>query len=297
MALLEVVLAPRCNVASGTSRSRAARRPTVATRRPGGTAAAVRVEDRHQPTLELRRPRASPARQPGRRHAGRRARSPGDLQQVAGVVAGPRAGQQHDVVAGPLALDPHTTRGRPRQRVKPVARAGRASGRSSASGSRAGGCAASSCNRTSRRRSMLQEAVSAGSRTTGRIQPQVIGTAPWSLCSKATRRLRPSVEDSSVRSASPCRRRRSAGPPAPIVAARSVRPSAPTGRSRPRRSRPPTATTTTGRTVARMERPGAVGPLAASRAGRRTVGPSFPSPSSSLKVVSTSGDDAMPGRG
>ena len=35
MAVLEVVLAPRCNVASGTSRSRAARRPTVATRRPG----------------------------------------------------------------------------------------------------------------------------------------------------------------------------------------------------------------------------------------------------------------------
>ena len=93
--------------------------------RPGQAAARhARVENRHQPSFELRALRHRQAR-PGQ-HGGEAARAhhTGDVEELVRVVRPARAGGEHEVVAGALTLGAQPPRRHPRERVEPVRRAG-----------------------------------------------------------------------------------------------------------------------------------------------------------------------------
>ena len=262
--------APRRSIASGRSSEDRGEEGDRRGPAAGPASASVRVEDRQQPALELRRPRhrqrgQSPRRgergAPGRSPAGgRRSRWPGRR---------PAARRRRRRARARPASDAPRTRpagGTSRPRTRP--------GRSHCVRQSSRRTCASSCNRTSRRRSTPHESASAGSRTTGRIQPQVIGMAARSPRSRVTRRDQPELRREVAQQGASSRRRRSARRRASIVAARSVRPAGPTGPRGPRPARPPTATTTTGRGRATTEPDARSRPAdAVGRDGVRGAGP------------------------
>ena len=242
------------SVASGTSTTKSESKASTATRgrvRPG--CGAGRGSPAAGPPAATAAP--SPARPVPRATD---AEAPGDLQQVPGVIAGSGAGQQDDVVAGALALDPHPTRGEPGQRVEPVQSAGRRAMAWVRQSSR--WTCASSCRRTSRRRSAASRVGLAGSRTTGRSQPQVIGMAARMAAEQGHAARQAELRRQVAQEARSSRRRRSAGLAAPAAARRSGRSEGPPGSRMPRPARSPSSQATTGEgsrpwpTAARMRR-------------------------------------------
>ena len=147
---------------------------TPARRRVTPRARHGRIENRHQPALELRAMRHRQAgagedggEAPGVHHAR-------DVEQLIGVVGAARAGGEHQVVARALALGAEAARRHPRQRVEPVGartRAARRGASGSRGASRARARAAARCAAARRARCRRRPA----SAPTARRMPHAIG--------------------------------------------------------------------------------------------------------------------------
>ena len=119
-----------------------------------------------------------------------------DVEQVAGVVARAGAAGEHEVVAGALALGAQAPRGHPHQRMEPVGGAGQRARASWPSRSRRFTWA-SSWRSTTRRRSSVHSAASAGSTIVLRQAPDANGIAVRSLATSAGTSARSSRSASS----------------------------------------------------------------------------------------------------